>query len=191
MQRVLKKQTRRRVILAAILIFLSSYFIFLMLWIQVKNGYGSIMTLVVSEAIPFVLDVQFEEIKGKEDLILATFSRDISRHATMLIDIPIKTSSYTFNVPLTFAIMAALFPFIQRRWRAYAEAVWILLGVHLLYLYSLEAHRLILFFASRGIPFVSNTCLFCHQFFWEFTNNMVIRFEPFLIGFYMYIRFRK
>jgi hypothetical protein len=191
MQRVLKKQTRRRVILAAILIFLSSYFIFLMLWIQVKNGYGSIMTLVVSEAIPFVLDVQFEEIKGKEDLILATFSRDISRHATMLIDIPIKTSSYTFNVPLTFAIMAALFPFIQRRWRAYAEAVWILLGVHLLYLYSLEAHRLILFFASRGIPLVSNTCLFCHQFFWEFTNNMVIRFEPFLIGFYMYIRFRK
>jgi hypothetical protein len=38
---------------------------------------------------------------------------------------------------------------------------------------------------------VSNARKFVYDFLWSFTDNMVIRFEPFLIGFYLYVRFRN
>lgn len=137
-------------------------------------------------------DVRFEEMTEKKDIISGTFSRPLPESKfDVLIDIPIKTSSYTFNVPLTFAIMAALFPFITRKGRAYAEVLFILFGVHLLYVFSLEANSLTKFLIERGWDVIGRPRLFAYQFLWEFTNNMVIRFEPFLIGFYMFIRFRK
>jgi len=44
---------------------------------------------------------------------------------------------------------------------------------------------------DRGLEKAGNPRIFFYQFLWGFTENMVIRFEPFLIGFYMFIRFRK
>jgi len=191
MQRAPKKQTIKRIILTTILAFICSYFIFLILWIQVKDYYGYGITFVASEAAPFAVGVRFEGIKEKGGLIQPTFSRRVKRGAEILIDVPIHTSYYTFNVPLTFAIITALFPFIRRRGRANAEALLILLGVHFLYVFSLETDYLTTFFFTRGFPGVGETSLYAYQFLWQFTKNMVIRFEPFLIGFYMFIRFRK
>lgn len=192
MQRVHIEPTFKGILLRTVLIFLCSYFIFLILWIQVKNYYGYVVTFIASELVMALKDVRFEEMNQKEDVIQGTFSRPLpGNRFDVLIDVPIKTSSYTFNVPLTFAIMATLFPFIGRKERAYAEALFILFSVHLLYVFSLEANSLTTVFIERGWDAVSKPRLFAYQFLWEFTNNMVIRFEPFLIGFYMFIRFRK
>ena len=87
--------------------------------------------------------------------------------------------------------MAALFLFISRRRRAYAEAVLILIGVHLLYVFSLELKTLTEVLIQNGIGKESAPQLFFGQFLWSFTDNMVIRFEPFLIGFYMFLRFGR
>lgn len=191
MQRPLKKQTSKRIVLKTVVIFLGSYLIFLILWIQVKDYYGYTVTFITSELMPLIKDVHFEEMRKEKGMIQATFSRPVRRQVDLLIDIPIKTSSYTFNVPLTFGIMAALFPFIRKRWKAYGEALFILFGVHLLYVFSLEANSLTTVFVERGLDAASKPRLLAYQFLWEFTNNMVIRFEPFLIGFYIFIRFRK
>jgi len=193
MQRTRKKLTSKRILLLrTVLIFLCSYLFFLILWIQVKNYYGYVVTYVASELVAVLKDVRFEEMKQKEDVIQGTFSRPLpGNKADVLIDIPIKTSSYSFNAPLTFAIMATLFPFTRRKGRAYTEALFILFGVHLLYVFSLEANSITTVFIERGWDVIGRPRLFVHQFLWEFTNNMVIRFEPFLIGFYMFIRFRK
>ncbi len=191
MQKAPKKRARRKTILVTLLLFLVSYFIFLLLWIQVKDYYGYGVTSIVSELIPFIQNVTFEEMRAEKGLIVVTFNRPIKRHGDLLIDIFVKTSSYTFNAPLTFGIMAALFPIIRRRWRAYVEALAILLGVHLLYVFSLESNQLVTFLMQRGLEAVSRVRLYGYQFLWQFTDNMVIRFEPFLIGFYMFIRFRR
>ncbi len=192
MQRVHNKPTSKGIILRTVLIFLCSYLIFLILWIQVKNYYGYVVTYIASELVAVLKDVRFEEMDQKGDLTQGTFSRPLpGAKSDILIDIPIKTSSYTFNAPLTFAIMATLFPFITRKRRAYPEALFILFGVHLLYVFSLEANNLTTVFVERGWEVIGKPRLFVYQFLWEFTNNMVIRFEPFLIGFYMFIRFRK
>ncbi len=192
MQRTRNKLTSKGILLRTVLIFLGSYLAFLILWIQVKNYYGYIVTYIASELVTVLKDVRFEEIEQKQDVIQGTFSRPLPGiKSDVLIDIPVKTSSYTFNAPLTLAIMATLFPFITRKGRAYAEALFILFGVHFLYVFSLEANNLTTVFVERGWEVIGKPGLFVYQFLWEFTNNMVIRFEPFLIGFYMFIRFRK
>ena len=192
MQRARNKPTSKGILLRTVLIFLGSYLVFLILWIQVKNHYGYVVTYIASELVTVLKDVRFEEMERKQDVIQGTFSRPLpGAKSDVLIDIPIKTSSYTFNAPLTFAIMATLFPFIARKGRAYGEALFILFGVHFLYVFSLEANNLTTVFVERGWEVMGKPRLFVYQFLWEFTNNMVIRFEPFLIGFYMFIRFRK
>ncbi len=190
MRRSRKKPTTKWIIPRTVLVFLASYFIFLMLWIQAKDFYGFAVTYITSELVAVLKGVRFEEITQRKDIVQGTFSRSLpEKRSDALIDVPVKTSSYTFNAPLTFSIMATLFPFIRRKERAYGEALFILLGVHFLYVLSLEYNGLTKIFVSRGWD--AYAPLFVSEFLWEFTDNMVIRFEPFLIGFYMFIRFRK
>lgn len=192
MQRIREKPTTKWIILRTVLIFLCSYFIFLMLWIQAKDFYGFSVTYVTSELVAVLKGVRFEEIAQRKDIVQGTFCRSLpGKRADALVDVPVKTSSYTFNAPLTFSIMVALFPFIGRKERAYAEALFILLGVHFLYVFSLEYNSTTKIFVGRGWDTISTARLFASEFLWEFTKNMVIRFEPFLIGFYMFVRFRK
>lgn len=172
----------------AVLIFFVSYVIFLVIWVQVKNYYSQGITFAASKIVAGIKGARLEEIIQKKDYIQATFSP--LRQDEILIDIPVKTSSYTFNAPLTFAIMASLYLFITRRKRAYAEAVLILIGVHLLYVFSLEAKELTDVFIDRRIEAINKLHIFAYEFLWSFTDNMVIRFEPFLIGFYMFARFK-
>jgi len=189
MQEPIQRPLLKKKVFKAVAIFLVSYVIFLFLWIQVKDSYGTAITVTASKLVTLVKNVNFEEKMVSGDTVEATFAP--SNRREMLIDIPVRTSSYTFNAPLTFSLMSALFPFVRRRRRAYAEAVMILLAVHLLYVFSLELKTLTEVLIQRGIARESVPQLFISQFLWSFTDNMVIRFEPFLIGFYMFIRFGK
>jgi hypothetical protein len=174
----------------AVGIFLLVYFVGLLAWIQVKDYYGHGVTLTASWIVSGVKDVKLDGLERKGDVIMATFS-PLSGNTGMLIDIPVTISNYTFNAPLTFAVMGGLFLFLRRRKRAYAEALLVLFGVHLLYVFSLEVKELTEVLMNRGFETVSMPRLVISQFLWGFTDNMVIRFEPFLIGFYMFLRFRR
>ena len=178
------------IVFKTVLAFLVSYMLFLMLWIQIKDYYGRGVTFTASKLAAGIKDVKFEEMTEERDAIQATFS-PLGRGSNIAIDIPVKTSSYTFNAPLTFAIMAAMYQFINARKRAYGEALLILLSVHLLYVFSLETKELTDALVDKGLEKTSILRIFFYQLLWGFTDNMVIRFEPFLIGFYMFIRFRR
>lgn len=190
MLKTLKEPFPKLLILKTALIFLLSYTISLIFWVQVKDTYGYALTFMGSKLVAGLKDAKLEEIAQEKNIIQATFS-SLKYKTDILVDIPINASSYTFNAPLTLAIMAGLYPFIQRRKRAYAEAGLILLIVHFLYVFSLEAKELTETFMDRGIEGYSAPRLAIYQFIWGFTDNMVIRFEPFLIGFYMFMRFRR
>ena len=182
----------RRLLAGTVLIFLASYLFSLVIWIQIKDGYGYAMTVTASKFAAAMKDARLDEITREKDSLQATFiSQKAKAGQDMLIDIPVKTSSYTFNAPLTFAIMASLSPFLSRKKQAYAEALSLLLFIHFLYVFSLEVKGLTEVFMDRQIEAQSIIRLVFYQFLWSFTDNMVIRFEPFLIGFYMFMRFRK
>ncbi len=188
MQEEPKKQSLKATI-RTVAVFIISYIVFLVLWIQIKDYYGYAVAYTGAKLVMFVKDVNIEEMRRPQrDTIEVTFSP--LRDYNMLIDLPVRTSSYTFNAPLTFAIMATLFPFLRRRRRAYLEALLILLSVHLLYVFSLYAEGLTNILIERRLEKPGLHRVILYQFLWQFTDNMVIRFEPFLIGFYMFIRFR-
>lgn len=177
-------------ILETILIFLVSYFVFLILWIQVKDYYGYGMTMTASRAVAYMKDVEIEEIHRNSERIQVTFVPH-TINTDIMIDIPVKTNTYTFNAPLTLSIMAALFLSIRRRPRAYAEALLLLLAVHLLFVVTFELKELTDVMTHMKLVSPNRMKIFLYQFLWGFTDNMVIRFEPFLIGFYVFARFRK
>ena len=182
-----------RPILKAVFIFIISYLLFLILWLQVKDYYALAITEVASRIVTVIKDVRLEYLTQKKDIIEVTFSplrQNIRAFGDILIDIPVKTSSYTFNAPLTLSIMAGLYPFLRKRLRGYLEAILILIVVHLLYVSSLEAMELTGVFISRGIEQAKGLRVMFYEFLWGFTDNMVIRFEPFLIGFYLFIKYR-
>jgi hypothetical protein len=183
------KERHKGIILKTVLVFLASYLVFLIFWIQVKDYYGYAVIAIASKVVMFIKDVSFEGMAREEGIIQATFS-PLQRKPDILIDIPVNTSSYTFNAPLTLAIMAALSLFIKSKRRAYGEALLILLTVHLLYVFSLEAKELTEVLIDRRLEAAGKPSVVLYQFLWSFTDNMVIRFEPFLIGFYMFIRFK-
>jgi hypothetical protein len=184
-----RKQQTKVAILRAVAVFIVSYLIFLALWIAVKDYYGRAVTFTASKITAGMKDLRFEEITREQDVLQATFSPH-GRGSQSLIDIYVKTSSYTFNAPLTLAIMAALYPFIRKRKKAYAQALLILLSVHILYVFSLEAKEATEVLVDKGMEKAGTVSGVLYQFLWSFTDNMVIRFEPFLIGLYMYLRFR-
>ena len=180
----------RRLLAGTVLIFLASYLFSLVIWIQIKDGYGYAMTVTASKFAAAIKDARLDEITREKDSLQATFTSS-KAGPDMLVDIPVKTSSYTFNAPLTFAIMASLSPFLSRKKQAYAEALSLLFFIHFLYIFSLEVKGLTEVFMERQIETQSIIRLGFYQYLWSFTDNMVIRFEPFLIGFYMFMRFRK
>ena len=159
-----------------VLVFLVSYLLFLMLWIQIKDTYARGVTFTASKLAAGIKNVKLEEITEERGVIQATFS-PLRLGSDMLVDITMKTSSYTFNAPLTFGIMTAMYQFISNRKRAYGEALLILLSVHLLYVFSYEAKTLTDVLIERGLEKTSMPRIFFYQLLWGFTDNMVIRFR--------------
>ncbi len=185
-----------------ILVFLVSYVLFLFLWISVKDSYGYLITVIASKGLQAVKDVKVEAIKTVGDRYVVTMSPERFR-SMLVVDVSVKTSTYTFNAPLTFAIMAAFFIPLRKRLlsrgekrpypvllRIYAESCLILLCVHILFVLSLEGERLTRIMMERGYEEMGVLKLGFWQFLWGFVDNMVIRFEPFLIGAYLYFRRR-
>ena len=176
--------------LYALLIFLLSYFVFLLLWLQVKDVYGRGITYTASKAVTAVKEVRLMDLIKEGDIYTVVFM-PLRHGADILIDIPVKTSSYTFNAPLTLAILSAMFLSIRKRLRAYLEAALMLIFIHLLYVFSLEAKEITDVFMGMGLSSPNILKTGFYQFLWSFIDNMVIRFEPFLIGFYIYLRYKR
>lgn len=177
--------------LKAVGLFICLFFVSLLLWLPVKDSYGYMIVSIASRLVMLVRDVRVEEItQPGQGIIQVTFSH-IKLKKDLLIDIPVITSAYTFNMPLTFAIVASLYFFTARRKRAFAEAFLLILAVHLLYVFALEANELTGVLTDRKVEKASLPCMAVYQFIWGFTDNMAIRFEPFLIGLYTFLRFKK
>jgi hypothetical protein len=170
----------------AAVIFVVAYFIFLVIWIGVKDYYGRAVTSTATYFITAVKQVNLVDTTVKDDVITVSFMPKRHR-ANVIIDIDIVTSSYTFNAPLTFAIMAAFYPYLGRK-KVYIEVLSILFIVHILYIFSSEGEKLTTLMIEGGYEEAGSVKSASWQFLWGFIDNMVIRFEPFLLGAYLYFR---
>ena len=145
------------------------------------------ITTIASYLVSLVKGLDITEIVRNKDIISVGFITNkygLTQVIKTTIDIPI--SNYTFNVPLTFAIMAAFYPFIKSKW-LYLKALIILVVVHFLYVFTLEGQKLTAVMAAQGIENPGSVTIIFWEFLWGFVDNMVVRFEPFLIGAYLFL----
>jgi len=175
----------RSVLIKASLIFIVAYIISLLVWLGVKSYYGMAITTIASHAITFFKNVDVVSILGKGDIISVGFIPQKYGVTILKTTIEVPISNYTFNAPLTFAIMAAFYPFLKRKW-IYLEAILILVVVHFLFVFSMEGEKLTAALETQGYEKGGTASQLFWEFLWGFINNMVVRFEPFLIGAYLY-----
>jgi hypothetical protein len=190
MQRTLKKIITEHPILRAVVVFCVSYAILSVLWFQVRGIYGYGVSLIASKVVAEMKDARIEEITGGRNVITLTFG-SIQRGQSILVDVPVKLFAFAFNVPIIIAMLFSLYPFLKRRRRAYAEALIILVLIHILYVFALGMFQLTETFMIRGIEAKSVSRLSIYEFLWAVTSYASVSFVPFLIVIYTLIRFRK
>ena len=181
------KQSVKSIIIKTAVIFVVAYIVSLLIWLLIKGYYGMAITTIASYLVSLLKGLDITEIVRNKDIISVGFIPDkygLTQIIKITIDIPI--SNYTFNAPLTFAIMAAFYPFIKRKW-LYLEALIILVVVHFLFVFTLEGQKLTAVMAAQGIENPGSVTIIFWEFLWGFVDNMVVRFEPFLIGAYLFL----
>lgn len=178
-------------ILFSILIFLLSYPIFLFVWINVKPYYGSGMSRLGAHLSAYTMGSSVKKITVDKEDAQVRFIRSFYRGndlADLVVDLKLSVSKYSFNVPLYLALIASLFPIFRWRKRSLVEALFILLFIHLLYVYSFCSLQLYYAFLKAGIKVKTMGSQFFWEFLWGFTDNMAIRFEPFLLTIYIWFK---
>lgn len=178
-------------ILLSLLIFVLVYPLFLIAWINVKSYYGYGMTHVGAYLSASTMGSSVKEIVVEKEDATITFVRSFYKGldlADLVIDIKLSVSKYSFNVPLSLALIASLSPLFHWKKRSLIEVILILLLIHLLYIYSFCCLQLYYAFLKAGIKVKSTGSQFFWEFLWGFTDNMVIRFEPFLLTIYLWFK---
>lgn len=181
-------------VIRGIVLFCITYSIFLILWVQVKPYYGNMLTHVGSRLAAWSAGACVEEVRHGKEVATITFAYPVvtkKGRGDILLDVKIAVSSYSFNVPLTFALLAGLFPLFRWRIRSLIEACFILLFIHLLCISFFCSLKLFYHLTQAGVKTPSKIVQFFLQFMWAFLDNMIIRFEPFLVAVYLWFRNRK
>ena len=176
------------------MVFCLTYLIALVIWIQIKPYYGNIITQIGARLAASTTGLRVEKIQHGKEVATITFVRNIFTEKglqDLLLDLKISVSNYSFNMPLTIALVICLLPFFKWRKRSLIEACFILLFVHLLYIYFYCTLQLTRQLTVIGIEAPSKTVQFLLQFMWVFVDNMVIRFEPFLVAVYVWLRNKR
>jgi len=174
------------------LLFLLLYPALLFIWLKVKPYYGFVISRAGAHLAAEFKGARVVRVEdgAERNKVWIREKGYISPYGPGELEISpaFPISNYSFNVPLTWALALALFPVIRWRKRALLEIALVLAGVHLLYVFSFSGLQL--YYAEVKVGFRPRALL--PQLFWEtlwaFTDNMVIRFEPFLVAFYLYLR---
>lgn len=171
-------------------VFLVSYGLFLLAWVQVKPYYGLVLTRFVSQVIAGTTQFKVDRIGHDREKAQITFSRPVltkQGFGDLLLDLTIPVSNYSFNTPLTFALLAGLFVIFRWPLRHFIGVCLILLAIHLMYVYAFCLFQLFFYLAQGGFKVLSRPLQLFVEFLWSFTDNMVVRFEPFLVFLYLWL----
>jgi len=198
-----KKPSFKLLALISIAIFVVAFLVSLVVWVYtpliftklhlpfliespIVSYYGEVIARFATYIITFIKDVEITEIvRNKDNISIGLIPANTGLSEVIKTTIDVSTSNYAFNVPLSLAIMAAFYPFLKSKW-IYLEAFAILVVVHILFVFSLEGEKLTQILTIHGYEEQNTITQIFWEFLWGFVDNMVVRFEPFLIGAYLF-----
>ena len=179
----------KRKITLSFILFCISYLFFLLFWLQVKNYYGRSLTLAASHITSTAKDIDFKFItEEKESISSVFFIFRKGKGGRLATTGSLDTNIYTFNTPLTFAIIITLFYFKKGRKKIFFEALSILFLLHLFYIVLFQVESISWFMVREGIEKSSLLNRALWPYLWQFFFEVVRLFEPFLVGAYVYLR---
>lgn len=186
---------RKKRIFTAFLIFLVAYPLCLVAWINLlKPTYGGILGETGTYLAAATFQTRLETFKkGKEvlDIVHAKPILTPEGVADTVIQLKLNISNFSFNLPLTLAIMIALTPIFRWRPMHFCEAIGLIILVHLLFVYFFNAAHIYGYLTNLKVIEPSAVKTAFWEFSWTFIDNLVIRFEPFLVIVYLWLRERK
>ncbi len=175
----------------AFCVFIFSYILFLFLWVHVKSYYGFILNKAGAYAVSSLYDMHVMGFDQDHEVGQINLSRPVytSRGlGDLLLEIKVNVSNYSFNVPLTLALILSLYPIFHWSKLPILETLCILIGIHFLYVFSYCNYEVYRYNVQANLVTYSEVEHFMVEYFWMFMDNMVIRFEPFLLVVYLWIR---
>jgi hypothetical protein len=175
-------------VIKAILIFIISYVVTSVLWKQIDDSYTHFVTIVSLKVVTAMKDTELTEITRQDSVTRIKFTP--LKRKDMILEAKINKSFYTFGAPVTISILAALFPFIQRRLRACIDCLILLFSTHFIYIFFLAMRVLTILLMDRGIEATGELHLAVYNFLWDFSGRMLLRLGPFLIGVYIFLRYK-
>lgn len=178
-----------------ILIFVVTFPICLVLWLSVKDYYGIFVIKSASFFVDSVFDTYTTFFEHNKDIVeiekVKHFFLKDGKIADLSLAVKIKISSFTFNFPLTSALILGLIPLVKITRRHIFLVVTVLFCVHLLYVFSFMGLQEYNYHLKAGILPQSSFKKLLWDFTWTFTDNLFIRFEPFLAPIYLYLTGNK
>lgn len=167
-----------------LLVFCLVYFPVLAGWIAFKHYYTMPVACSGAKIAAVSLDAHLDSCRYENGGVTARFTRDVVTPAGVFparSGIKIDDNRYTFNAPITLAMLIVTSLLMHISWQSWSKALLALVLGHLCFtwscfLYRLQQYRV----AVEGGEIVSTPPVHV-QIFWDFCNSMLIRFEPFLI----------
>ncbi|HSG31356.1 MAG TPA: hypothetical protein VLB82_07415 [Thermodesulfobacteriota bacterium] len=182
-----RKELRKKLVRLS-LVFVAGYVLSLVLWLFVGKYYGYVITSISAHAIAPVKNIQLDlvEFDKKNKDSISTYFRTLKQFTKNIgMRQDVNFGHFTFNIPITIGILAAFFPFIRKK-RVYVEVAVLLIAMHIIYVFFLEGLKLSEALLKSGYEKPNEAKLVFWQFSEGFMKSMVLRFEPFLIGAYLY-----
>ncbi len=171
-------------ILRTLLVFCIVYLPVLAGWIAFKQYYALPIVCTGAEAAALSLDARVDSCHYEKSGVNATFTRQIVTSLGIYpahTGIMLRDNEYTFNVPITLAMLIVTSLLLRISFRAWSKALAALIMGHLLYVYSCFLYHLQIFRVNIEGRELASTPSLPVQLFWDFCRSMLIRFEPFLI----------
>ncbi len=185
------------------MIFIFALILFLFVWMKIGDYYGLAVTGVGAWTAAFFKEVSVvkQEQSGKYAIIgflkkKTVSGADVSINKNkdngktddyILLQARINLFYFTFNTPLTLALIAAFYPFLSKK-TVSLDVLLMLIFIHMAYTFSMIYKELTLQLETFGYEEISFTKVLLWRSLSGFLHKMVLRFEPFLLGLYMYLK---
>ncbi len=181
---------KRKAVISGAL-FIASFIVTLLIWIKFKTYYGSVVANIGAHLAALTTGCLVEGVKSAGEKAVCTFlyqALTVKGPAALHFQAVLYVSKYSYNVPLTLSLIAALYPWIRPQFKSVAEALALVFFIHLSYVFFFCSLKIYYAFVKAGVKEVWKAEQFFWEYSWAFINGMVIRFEPFLIGAFLWFK---
>jgi hypothetical protein len=169
----------------AALLFVIAYPLCLLLWLPVTDYYAAGLGYGGAWLMPLFQEVSFSGLDLKKDTTVVKFDFHVygSRINSGLVTL--STSHYVFNVPLIMALLIALGPFLNTKPGPVLVVMGLTAGTHFLHVVMFQNNEINRALISEGFATGGALWIYLRQYLFDFVEFLVLKFLPFLLGFYL------